>query len=190
MAATIEDSEATFREALKFIDDLLQSHVPKSIAEAKGAIDELDVKSASFDFLAGKWYPEAEQRLDRQRAIPAWKAIALVEQMADGYFNTITDKNEAGKTVVNSVVGLPIMLANIVSTVTSLSDKFKFVTFDRLKAVAEIVGNAAEVLSAPALAQLILQNRNLANDVTDQLRKSALPQRTGPRYRRRKRSRR
>jgi len=190
MAADLNEAEGQFREALAFIDELLQTHVPKSIAEAKGAIDELDVKSASFDFLAGKWYPESEQRLDRQRAIPAWKAIALVEQMADGYFNTITDKNEAGKAVITSVVGLPVMLANLAASFTGILDKFKFVTFDRLKAVAEIVGNAAEVLSAPALAQLILQNRKLANDVTDQLRHAALPQRNGPRYRRRKRSRR
>jgi len=189
-ASDIAAEAAKLKEALDFLDGLLETHLPRTVAEAIKNVDSLDVKARGFEFVAGKWYSAEDQKNDRQRAIPAWKVVALVEQIGDTFFNQITDKDEAAKAILGGVFSIAILCFNVGSAIASIMKHLDFLDFDLLKFMLKIFGNVGSLLAAPQLATLVFSIRSYANETANAFRRAALPQRSGPRCYRRKRTRR
>jgi hypothetical protein len=186
----LEQELEKLQQASDLLGKLSENSIPVSIKSALSAVEDIALETLPAILDEILIYPLSEQAADRQRVIPAWAVSQIFSDIEEDYFRELTDGDEVFKTIVQGVFSIAFLIGHIVNGIMILIQHYTFNPFRYLKFIYEIVSAFAAIVGAPAVVRLCEGAFRFDRSVCISLRRAALPQRIGPRFRRRKRTRR
>lgn len=193
---TPEEVIAALQKLKGEYEELEGTELPTTLKEAVN--QRWEVITGSLEIAAFTLYPFAQQEIDSRRAIPLRVVLRMMSDLEEQLIReqVLKPSTIAESALWSGTLGMKKVLFDAAIDLWNVAKGFLNAPSkkDIVRVLVSVVMSryirTLDIIAIPELMKSLARGLRMKNDTTHKLRKACLPQRQGPRYRRRKESRR